>query len=119
MTVPTPPPSPSGSDWPAQATDAIVSVVDVVKEKVSGPATSVARAVVYGTLFAILGTALLVVTLVLLHRGIEIAVRVGLEAADAYKPGRANWIADTILGGSLALGGYLLIGRGSKAAAAQ
>jgi hypothetical protein len=57
--------APTG-DWPVKATDAIVNAVDTVHDNVTGPALTVARAVVYGTFAAILGTAALVVTTIFL-----------------------------------------------------
>ena len=51
---PTPPP---GDDWPAKATDQIVSLVDQIRDKTTGPAIRAARAMVFGFLAAMLGTA--------------------------------------------------------------
>jgi hypothetical protein len=58
--------APTGGDWPAQATDAIVNAVGTVHNNVTEPAYTVARAVVYGVFAAILGTAALVVTTILM-----------------------------------------------------
>lgn len=54
--------------WPAQATDAIVKVVDKVRDKTTGPITKVARAIVFGTFAAVVGLVALVVFSVLLVR---------------------------------------------------
>lgn len=51
------PPDPTG-DWPKQATDSIVRVVDTVRDKTAGPAITAARAVVYGSILAILAVPL-------------------------------------------------------------
>ena len=42
-------------DWPAQATDTIVKVVGTASDKVTGPVTTAARAIVFGLFAAILG----------------------------------------------------------------
>ncbi len=92
------PPSTGGSDWPAQATDTIVGVVDSVRDKTAGPATNVARGLVYGLLAAIVGTAALVFTLVLLLRGLDVLADVVLDAIDIERAGRSTWIAHTVMG---------------------
>lgn len=109
---------PSGSDWPAQATDAIVGLVDSVKDKVNGPATSAARGVVYGTLAAIVGTAALVLFLVLLVRGFDVLAQVVLDALDIERAGRATWIAHLLTGLLFVLPGALLWRKGTRAPAA-
>ena len=43
-------------DWPAQAADTIVSVVEKVRDRTTGPAITATRAVVFGLLAAMLGT---------------------------------------------------------------
>jgi len=57
------PPAPE-QDWPAQAADTIERVVGTVRDKTTGPALTAARAVVYGTFAAVVGTACLVVLIV-------------------------------------------------------
>src|SRR5256885_15881374 len=47
-------------DWPAQATESIVKVVGTASDKVTGPITTAARAIVYGLFAGILGVAALV-----------------------------------------------------------
>ena len=53
------PASPSG-DWAAQAADTIERAVENVRDRTTGPAITVARAVVYGTFAALVGLAALV-----------------------------------------------------------
>jgi hypothetical protein len=108
---------PSGSDWPAQATDAIVGLVDSVKDKVNGPATSIARGLVYGTLAALVGTAALVLFLVLLVRGFDILAQVLLDVADVERAGRSTWIAHLVTGLLFLVPGALLWRKGSRAPA--
>jgi hypothetical protein len=55
-------------DWPAQATDTIVKVVGTASDKVTGPVTTAARAIVFGLFAAILGTAALVLLSILVVR---------------------------------------------------
>lgn len=122
MTTPTTPPTPdaerpTGADWPTQATDAIVGLVDSAKERITGPATSVARGLVYGTLAALVGTAALVLLLVLLVRAIDVGVDALLTATDLDEPGRSAWIAHTITGLLFLLPGLALWRRGIRAAA--
>lgn len=57
-----------GDQWPTQATDTIVKVVDVVRDKTTGPITKVARAIVFGAFAAVVGLVALVVFSVLLVR---------------------------------------------------
>ena len=62
-------PSPTvGNDWPEQAADTIERVVGSVRDKTTGPLTTVAQGLVYGLLAAILGVAALVLFAVGLER---------------------------------------------------
>lgn len=88
----------SGADWPKQATDAIVNLVDSTKDKVNGPAVSIARGVVYGTLGAIVGTAALILGLILMVRAFDILAQVVLDLVNVEKAGRSAWIAHLITG---------------------
>jgi hypothetical protein len=71
---------PPPPDWPKQATQQIVTVVDSVRDATTGRALTAARYLVYGTVLALLGLPLLVVLLVGLMRLIE---------------GGLLWISDT------------------------
>jgi hypothetical protein len=66
--------TPSLSDWPKQATDTIVRVVDGVRDKTTGPVLSIAGWVVYGTVVALLAVPLLVLFLIGLFRLMEHAL---------------------------------------------
>jgi hypothetical protein len=63
---------PTGSvrtdDWPAQATDAIVTVVGVAHDKVTGPIHTAARAIVFGLFSLILGIAAITMFVILAGR---------------------------------------------------
>jgi hypothetical protein len=89
-------------DWPVQATDTIVKVVGTASDKVTGPVTTAARAVVFGMFAAILGTA--AVTLVAI-----LVVRV----ANNYLPdsvfGEEHvWAAHLLIGLLFSIGGLML-----------
>ncbi len=109
-----PAPPSSGPDWPTQATDAIVNLVDSAREKVNGPANSVARVAVYGTLGAIVGTAALILSLVLLVRALDILAQVVLDAAGAEKAGRSTWIAHLVTGLLLLVPGVMVWRKGTR-----
>jgi hypothetical protein len=55
-------------DWPVQATEAIVKVVGTAHDKITGPIQTVARAIVYGLLAAILGVTAFVLLVILALR---------------------------------------------------
>ncbi len=108
--------APTSGDWPAQVTDTVVGLVDNAKGKINGPATSGARGVVYGTLATILGTAVLVVTLVALFRLTDIGIQVILDVAGVDKAGRAVWIAHLLWGLAFALAGAWALRKGRRTA---
>jgi hypothetical protein len=55
---------PAQSEWPVQATDAIVRVVDSVRDKTTGPALDAARWFIYGIVLALLVLPLAILVLV-------------------------------------------------------
>jgi hypothetical protein len=59
-----PVPPPADHDWPAQAADTIERAVGSVRDKTTGPAITVARAVIYGTFAALVGIACLLLLIV-------------------------------------------------------
>lgn len=66
-----PPADPVGGlsgDWPAQAADAIVDLVGVVRDKTTGPITRAARAVVFGLFAALVAVAVTVLAIIALIR---------------------------------------------------
>jgi hypothetical protein len=93
--APAAPVPPVSDDWPAQATAQIVKTVDLVRSKTTEPAITVARAVVFGLLVAILGVTALVVFSILLIRFVDIWV-----------PGDVYW-AYLIVGGVFLLAGLV------------
>ena len=83
-----------GRDWPAEAAQTIVGVIDQVRSKTTGPAITISRVIVYGLLAAFLGLAVLVLVIVSLVR-----------LADIWLP---MWFGYLILGGLFTLGGLFL-----------
>jgi hypothetical protein len=88
--------APSGTvrtdDWPVQATDAIVKVVGTAHDKITGPITTVARAVAYGVLAIILGTTVVVLFVIVAGRFLNVYL------PDAIFGENHMWTADLILG---------------------
>lgn len=86
-----------GSDWTVQAADTVERLVGGLRDKTAVPLTTVARALVYGLLAAIMAAA----TLVLVIIGV-------VRAVDVYLPGEV-WSAHLLVGGIFTvLGGLLL-----------
>lgn len=79
-------------DWPVQATDTIVKVVGTASDKVTGPITTAARALVFGLFAAILGTAVLTLLSIL-------TVRIA-----------NNYLPDSVFGEEHVWAAHLLIG---------
>lgn len=79
-------------DWPTQAADTIERVVGTVRDKTTGPALTVSRALVYGTFAVIVGMAALV-----------LAVIAAVRLLDSYLPDAVfgethTWAAHLITG---------------------
>jgi hypothetical protein len=79
-------------DWPAQATDTIVKVVGTASDKVTGPVTTAARAIVFGLFAGILGTAAVVLVSILVVRVLN------------------NYLPDSVFGEEHVWAAHLLIG---------
>ncbi len=86
-------------DWPAQAADRIVDLVDTVRDKTTGPIQTAARAAVYGLVAAILGVVVFVLLIIFAIRVLDIVV-------DEFIPWGGIWLPYLILG-------VLFIGAGS------
>jgi hypothetical protein len=89
------------SDWPAQTADTIERLVGAVRDKTTGPAISVARSVVYGTLAGIIGIAVLVLLAITVVRALDIAARELLGDG-------STWLAHLVVGIIFCLAGMLL-----------
>lgn len=84
-------------DWTVQAADKVEQLVTTLHDRTAVPLGVVARAIVYGLLALIMGTA----TLVLVIIGF-------VRVVDAYLPGQV-WAAHALVGGIFTvLGGLLL-----------
>ena len=90
-TLPGPPPP--ERDWPAQAADTIERVVGQVREKTTGPALTVARAVVYGLFGGIVAIACLVLFIIMAVRFIDAVL-----LPDSIFGTHHVWLAYLILG---------------------
>jgi hypothetical protein len=62
---------PAKPEWPIQATDTIVRVVDSVRDKTTGPALNVVRWVIYGLVLVTLALPLFVLLLIGVFRLFE------------------------------------------------
>ena len=85
-------------DWPAQAADKIVQVVEQVRDRTTGPAITAMRGIVYGVLAGILGLICLVLFIICLVR-----------LLDTYVVGENNtWLAHLIVGVLFTAAGIVL-----------
>jgi hypothetical protein len=64
-------PSVPPRDWPAEAAETVVRVVDTVRSKTTANVVLVAKAIVYGTLALVLGIAILLWLLIVVFRFID------------------------------------------------
>ena len=81
-------------DWTVQAADTIETVVVTIRDRTAVPLETITRAVVYGVLIAVMGTAALVLSTIALVRGLSYFLEV--------------WAVDAIIGGFFTLVGLLL-----------
>lgn len=65
---PTDPAPPLSGEWPAQAADAVVSLVDTVRDRTIAPIQTVARGIVYGLVIGTLGLLVSVLVVIGLFR---------------------------------------------------
>jgi hypothetical protein len=98
------PPAPSTSDWPAQATDTIVNLVDQVRAKTTGPAITVARGLVFGIIVGVLGLVAAVLLLIF-------AVRLTTEVLDLIWDGAGVWLTYLLYGVLFTVIGAVIFGK--------
>lgn len=99
------PRSPAASgDWTVQAADAVERVVVAVRDKTSVPLTTLARALVYGLLAAVMGLVIVVFVVIVVVRLLT-----------AYVVGGEVWAAYVIVGGIFVLPGVFLLRKASSA----
>ena len=92
-------------DWPQQATNRIVTVIDDVRIKTSGPAIRISRAIVYGLVAAVLSLVAFPLLLIGATRFLNWAV-----------PGDVAYVY-FIIGAVLCIAGLALWGKRPKGAA--
>jgi hypothetical protein len=80
-------PATGSDDWAVQAADTVERVVDSIRGKTTGPITTVARALVFGLLAAILGITALVLLIVGMVRAIDVYLPEDVWAAYALTGG--------------------------------
>ncbi|MGH9184808.1 MAG: hypothetical protein ACRD0U_03160 [Acidimicrobiales bacterium] len=101
-------------DWPAQAADTVVRLVDTIKSKTVKPANLVARGVVYGLLAAMLGLMAAVLGAVLAVRFLDVYL------PEAWFGPTHTWAAHGLVGVICAILGLIAWRlRRSKAEAAR
>lgn len=90
--------SDSTPDWPQQATETIVGLVDNVKHKTTEPATKAVRGIVYGIVIIILGVPAVIMLLVgIVHLLSQVANSAGLGV----------WVVYLVLGLIFTIVGWL------------
>jgi hypothetical protein len=95
-----------GGDWPAQAADAIVNVVGAVRDRTTGPITTIARGVVFGFFAAVLGIAVAVMLIIAAIRLLDEVLPSGV------------WLAYLVLGTVVVIAGALVFRKRNQPAAA-
>jgi hypothetical protein len=95
-------------DWPAQATDAIVSVVGTAHDKITGPIRTVAKAIVWGLFAAVLGVVAAVLFVVFAMRLLDVYLPSSIVGDDHM------WAAYGIVGVIFSLGGLYALRRARR-----
>ena len=87
-----------GDDWTVQAADTIERVVAGIRDKTAVPLTTVARALVYGLLVAVMGLSVLILVII-----------GAVRALNAYVTQGEVWASYLLIGGIFTLGGALTL----------
>jgi threonine/homoserine/homoserine lactone efflux protein len=87
------------NDWATHAADVLERIVQTIRQRATGPALTIMRALVFGTLAGIVGLVALVLFAIAVVRGLNVAI-----------PGDV-WIAHAIVGGVFLLLGIFLFSR--------
>jgi len=93
-------------DWPARTADAIVNVVGAVRDRTTGPITTVARGLVFGVFAGVLGIAVAVVLLIAAIRLLDQVLPSGV------------WVAYLVLGALFVIAGALVFRKRNQPAPA-
>ena len=99
-------------EWATNTTDQVVRLVDNVKSKTTKPAVMAARGLVFGLLAAFLGLFALVLLLIGLTRGLQVAIE------PFTTQGRAVYISYFVIGGILCIIGAVLFRKRNASAGA-
>lgn len=94
----------SQPDWTVQAADTVERVVASIRNKTSLPLTTIARAIVFGLLVAVMGVAALVLVIIALVR-----------AVDSLTGDGNVWIAYLSIGGIFSVAGAFLLRKATAA----
>lgn len=97
-------PAVGGSDWTVQAADAIERVVVGIRDKTTVPLTTVARALVYGLLVAVMGLTIVVFLAIM-----------SVRLVTSYLVSGEVWAAYVVVGGIFTLPGVFLLRKASLA----
>ncbi|MCU1497608.1 MAG: hypothetical protein JWM47_1561 [Acidimicrobiales bacterium] len=95
------------AEWPAQAADKIVETIGTVRDKTTKPALTAARAVVYGLLAGIVGTAALVLLMIMV-------IRFAANYAPMPGPQGTVWPIYSVLAVIMIAGGLFLLRRANR-----
>lgn len=76
--IETAPTSPLDADWPRQATEQVVKVVDQVRDKTTGPVLDASRWLVYGLVALMAGSIFAVVSLIGIIRLLDVVLPRGV-----------------------------------------
>lgn len=98
----------AADDWPAQAADAIVKVVGTVRDKTTGPAITVGRAIVYGTFSLLVAITVLILLAIAGVRFLDVYL------PDAWVGEDHTWVAHTLLGTILTVTGMVCWSRRTR-----
>jgi hypothetical protein len=96
-------------DWPSQAADAIVDVVDRVRDQTTGRAVVAARAIVFGIVISVLATIGFVTLLIGIVRGTQVFIAwiAGLAGYD-MPHAQAVYLSYLIVGAAFTAAGAVL-----------
>ncbi len=93
-------------DWPAKAADAIVNVVGSVRDRTTGPITTIARGIVFGFFAVVLGITVAVLVIIFAIRLLDVILPSGV------------WLAYLVLGIVFLIAGALVFRKRNQPAPA-
>jgi hypothetical protein len=103
------PPAEADRDWPVQAADAIVDVVDRARDATTAKAVVAARAIVFGLVISILSVIAAVSFVVGIVRGTQVLLGAAVRLAGGeLSHARAVWISYLLVGSLFLFAGIVL-----------